>query len=196
MVCFLWTKQSVISFQIMPHVAEVTGGSTDFRKGVTIEEVRTLTSGLFDQPSMFGPALGGQSIEGSLSSYPSIGVKGEFDLIKHYPKSIAIIKEHTGMTPRQYLAGHVMGKLGMYGEDEYDSEQNDDGIEFGGGFLHLTPMQMAKFGQLYLQGGKQIQNSSNDERVVSENSIDASFTHHYTIRLSSSYAEERAEGKP
>ena len=40
----------------------------------------------------------------------------------------------------------------------------------------LTPMQMAKFGQLYLQGGRT--NPSTDERVISQKWIDASFAKH------------------
>mmetsp|Transcript_5707 Transcript_5707/g.8519 ORF Transcript_5707/g.8519 Transcript_5707/m.8519 type:complete len:184 (-) Transcript_5707:1095-1646(-) len=86
------------------------------------------------------------------------------------------------MTPRQYLDERVMGKLGV-GEDEYDWYQNEDGVERGGGGLELTPMQMAKFGQLYLQGGRT--SPSNDERVISEEWIDASFTHHSTTDWSS-----------
>ena len=53
----------------------------------------------------------------------------------------------------------------------------------GGGGMRLTPMQMAKFGQLYLQGGRT--SPSNDERVISEEWIDASFTHHSTTDWSS-----------
>jgi len=37
-------------------------------------------------------------------------------------------------------------------------------------------MQMAKFGQLYLQGGRS--NPSNDERLILQEWIDASFTQH------------------
>ena len=84
------------------------------------------------------------------------------------------------MTPRQYLAKHVMSKLGV-GEDEYDWIQNSvlghgSGIEPAFGFMILSPMQMAKFGQLYLQGGRT--NPSTDERVISQKWIDASFTEH------------------
>ena len=39
-------------------------------------------------------------------------------------------------------------------------------------------MQMAKFGQLYLQGGQT--NPSNDDRVISQEWIDASFTQYTT----------------
>ena len=70
-----------------------------------------------------------------------------------------------------------MGKLGI-GEDEYEWAQNAEGIELGFTGMHLTPIQMAKFGQLYLQGGRT--SPTNDERLISQEWIDATFTHHST----------------
>ena len=51
-------------------------------------------------------------------------------------------------------------------------------VERGFDGIQLTPMQMAKFGQLYLQGGGT--SLSNDERVISQEWIDASFTAYTT----------------
>eukprot|EP00984_Skeletonema_dohrnii_P008579 scaffold3169_cov117-Skeletonema_dohrnii-CCMP3373.AAC.9 len=162
--------------------ADVTDGSTDFRKGVTVEELLTMTSGLVDNHHQSSPH-GGQSLEGALS-YPDVDIelKGKWDYLINSNIFSYIIVELTGMTPRQYSAERVMGKLGV-GEDEYDWGQNDDGVEGGGGGMFLTPIQMAKFGQLYLQGGRT--SPSNDERVISEEWIDASFTHHSTTDWSS-----------
>mmetsp|Transcript_24338 Transcript_24338/g.37203 ORF Transcript_24338/g.37203 Transcript_24338/m.37203 type:complete len:413 (-) Transcript_24338:89-1327(-) len=157
--------------------ADVTDGSTEFRKNVTVEEMLTMTSGLITTPNnMWDPSWGGSSLEDSLS-YPDIGVKGEFSylLVSNIPSYI--IKERSGINPREYLAERVMDKLGI-GEDEYDWQQNDDGVEFGYHGLLLTPNQMAKFGQLYLQGGRI--DPSNDERLISQEWIDASFTQHAT----------------
>jgi len=157
--------------------ADVTDGSTDFRKNVTVEEMLTMTSGLITTLDNFwDPSWGGSSLEDSLS-YPEIGVKGEFSylLVSNIPSYI--IKERSGINPRQYLAERVMDKLGI-GEDDYDWQQNDDGVEFGYHGLKLTPNQMAKFGQLYLQGGRI--DPSNDERLISQEWIDASFTQHAT----------------
>ncbi|KAK1735405.1 beta-lactamase [Skeletonema marinoi] len=164
--------------------ADVTDGSTDFRKGVTVRELLTMTSGLIDNHRMSqGTTHGGQSLEGALS-YPDVDieVKGEWEYLINSNIFSYIIVELTGMTPRQFSAERVMGKLGV-GEDEYGWGQNDDGVEAGGGAMFLTPMQMAKFGQLYLQGGRT--SPSNDERVISEEWIDASFTHHSTTDWSS-----------
>jgi len=157
--------------------ADVTDGSTDFRKNVTIEEMLTMSSGLISPPnSMSDMTWGGSSLEDSLS-YPNVGVKGEFSYLGVSNIPSYIIKERSGMNPRQYLAENVMDKLGI-GEDEYNWQQNLDGVEFGYHGLELTPIQMAKFGQLYLQGGRT--NPSNNERLISQEWIDASFTQHAT----------------
>lgn len=149
---------------------------------VTVEEILTMTSGLVnnaEDPTGDDSCGGGCFLEDSLS-IPDIGVKGEFSylILSNIPSYI--IQERTGMTPRQYLAERVMVKLGV-GEDEYDWIQNSEfghgsGIETAFGFMFLTPMQLAKFGQLYLQGGRT--NPSTDERVISQKWIDASFTKH------------------
>ena len=152
---------------------DVSDESIDFRKNVTIEELLTMSSGLISPPNfMLDWSWGGSSLEDSLS-YPDIGVKGEFSYLATSNIPSYIIKERSGMNPREYLATHVMGKLGI-SEDEYEWQQNDDGMNFGYFGLELTPMQMAKFGQLYLQGGQT--NPSNDDRIISQEWIDASFT--------------------
>jgi hypothetical protein len=86
----------------------------------------------------------------------------------------------------------VMEKLGI-GEDEYDWMQNADGVENAYGDLFLTPMQMAKFGQLYLQGGRT--SPSNDDRVISQEWIDASFTK-YTTTNDTLWQEMGGEVEP
>ena len=176
--------------------SDVTDGSTDFRKGVTIEELLTMTSG-FVGPT-FEWAMGKisqeerdsrigrerSSLQGSLSS-PGIDtdMKGKWSYLAESNIPSYIILKLTGMTPRQYLDKQVMRKLGI-GEDEYDWMQNDSGeVESAFFGLYLTPMQMAKFGQLYLQGGRT--NPSNDERVISQEWIDTSFTQHTTTDYSS-----------
>ena len=170
--------------------ADVSDGSTDFRKGATVKELLTMTTGFMDPTMAWTKALaqgragyddmpkelGGQSLQGSLAD-PEIGAKGQYHYLQTSQIPSYIIMKRTGMTPRQYQAERVMEKLGI-GEDEYDWNQNDDGVERGFDGIHLTPMQMAKFGQLYLQGGRT--SPSNDERVISQEWIDASFTA-YTI---------------
>lgn len=138
-----------------------------------------MTSGLtssLEDPFGSENCYGGCTMANSLST-PGIGVKGEFSYLASSQIPSYIIKERSGMTPREYLEENVMDKLGI-GTDEYDWQQNGDGIEAGYHGLLLTPMQMAKFGQLYLQGGRT--NPSNDDRVISQEWIDASFTQYVT----------------
>jgi len=173
--------------------ADVTDGSTDFRKGITVEELLTMTSGFITNP---GFGAGGDSLEEALSFLDvDIEVKGKFAYVMRSMIPSYIIVKQTGMTPRQYLAKHVMGKLGI-SEDEYDWNQTADGVEEGGAAMFLTPMQMAKFGQLYLQGGRT--SPSNDERVISEEYIDATFTHHSTTDFSNfpHRSPRNADGQP
>ena len=170
--------------------ADVSDGSTDFRKGATVKELLTMTTGFVDPNLVWTnewlhgragvddmpPGLpGGDSLQASLA-VPKIGAKGQFHYLQTSQIPSYIIMKRTGMTPRQYQAERVTEKLGI-GEDEYDWEQIG-GVENAYGGLYLTPMQMAKFGQLYLQGGQT--SPSNDDRVISQEWIDASFTEHTT----------------
>ena len=89
--------------------ADVTDGSTDFRKGVTIEELLTMTSGLTNNFEGLLRSPGGESLQDSLS-FPDIGVKGKFDYLISSNIPSYIVIERTGMTPKQYLDSHVMRK--------------------------------------------------------------------------------------
>ena len=154
--------------------AEVTDGTVDFRKDVSVHEMLTMTSGLIP-PEVYsletmsalpedeyvaavqaylddgGVSGGGTSLSHSLA-YPAIGPKDEFHYLEGSQILSYVIKERSGMTPREYLAAKVMPALGIK-EDEYNWLQNEDGVEFAFHGLEATATQMAKFGQLYLQGG-------------------------------------------
>jgi CubicO group peptidase (beta-lactamase class C family) len=160
--------------------ADVNDGSTNFRKEVTVDELLTMTSGLATGCRMVEGVKGGNSLQEALS-WDDVAeeLKGEFRYNCDSQLMSYIITRRTGMTPRQYQADRgLMRKLGI-GEDEYDWVQNLDGVELGGGGLRFTPMQMAKLGQLYLQGGRA--SPSNDEHVVLQEWIDASFTRQTTM---------------
>lgn len=184
--------------------ADVVDGTVDFRKDVTVEEMLTMTSGLItppeDDPTKMDPSEmtlenlppgaieeelttgGGISLSDSLA-YPDIGTKGEFAYLGLSNILSYVIKEKSGMSPRQFLAENVMKKLGI-AEDEYNWLTNPDGMEFAYHGLELTALQMAKFGQLYLQNGqasptsllsKERSGAGNDNQVISKSWVDASF---------------------
>ncbi len=65
-------------------------------------------------------------------------------------------------------------------ESEYNWLQNENEVEFAFHGLELTPLQMVKFGQLYLQGGLSGPTTSDEQhrRLISQSWIDASFATH------------------
>jgi len=158
----------------------------DFRKAVTIFEMLTMSSGLISPPystdpdvaqeemmaAMDGGIAGGASAEGSLA-FPLIGEKGEFSYLGISNIMSYVILEKTGKTPRQYLAENVLPNLGIPDSD-INWWKNSDGVEYAYHGIELTPHQMAKFGQLYVQDGK----SSPDNQLISSDWVADSHTPH------------------
>ncbi|KAL7538631.1 hypothetical protein ACHAXR_009767 [Thalassiosira sp. AJA248-18] len=151
---------------------DVTDETLAFRKGVIVEEMLTMSSGLIS-PGRDG-TRGGSSLSDSLS-YPNIGTTGDFSYLGMSNILSYVIKERTGLTPRRYLRDNVMKQLAIL-ETDYRWQQNADGVELAFHGLRLTPIQMAKFGQLYLQGGRT--GPLFDEQLVSQSWINDSFTPH------------------
>lgn len=138
---------------------------TEIRKAITIEELLTMKSGFVD---VLGSNL--NTLEDMLAG--PMGVRGVFSYTQNNILGFVTL-EVTGLSPRQYLDQNVLPKLGI---DSGDIEwmQNSAGMEqvmFG---LELTLTQMAKFGQVYLQGGKA--GPSESSRVVSEGWVDESWS--------------------
>jgi len=96
-----------------------------------------------------------------------------------------VIQEKTGMSPRKYAAEKVFPALGM-NDSEIGWWQNQDGMEYSYHGLELTATQMAKFGQLYLQGGV----SSPDSHLISPKWVSIS-----TSPLVEKFYIENAEGQ-
>ena len=156
----------------------VADGTLEFRKNITLEEILTMTSGLVGDPLTFefgeSGALGGDSLSKALAE-PSIGKKGVNTYLSTSNILSYVIFESTGMTPREYLAKNVLPHLGIK-NSEIDWEENADGMQTAFHGIKLTTHQMAKFGQFYLQLGKT--GSLDNDHVVSQSWIDASFTAH------------------
>ncbi|KAL9179786.1 hypothetical protein ACHAXT_007756 [Thalassiosira profunda] len=168
----------------------------DARKNITVHEMLTMSSGLHtpaaqsidkmlelseeEVPATLEALLndggitgGGTSLSHSLA-FPDTGVTGEFHYLGSSQILSYVITERSGMTPREYLAAKVMPALGIK-EDEYNWLQNADGVELAFHGLEVTAMQMAKFGQLYLQGGQ----SKPGHQIISRSWVNAdSFQQH------------------
>ncbi|EJK48248.1 hypothetical protein THAOC_32971, partial [Thalassiosira oceanica] len=154
----------------------------DFRKAITIEEMVSMTSGLqaivFDSEAFtFVNMDDWDHIEPGLKqtiAMPSIGERGEYSYLGISSILGFVILEVSGLTPRQYLDQNVLPKLGIDSSDIVWLQNPASGMENVFGGLELTPTQMAKFGQLYLQGGKA--GPLESSRVVSEEWVDRSWT--------------------
>jgi CubicO group peptidase (beta-lactamase class C family) len=132
-----------------------------FKKNITIYDLLTMTSGLvnpaYEQMDAYVQSFfpGGDGGGGSLSdslAYLDIVEKGIFSYVDASNILSYVIKEKTGMSPREYSVAKVLPSLGMT-DSEIGWWKNADGMEFGYHGLELTATQMAKLGQLYLQGG-------------------------------------------
>lgn len=97
--------------------------------------------------------------------------EGKFDYLGFGNILGYIVKEKTGgMTPKEYADKHIFPYLGI-GEDSYEWSANTDGVHYTRNGLHLTATQMAKWAQLYLQGGV---SNTEGHRVVSKEWIEFS----------------------
>ena len=120
-----------------------------FRPEVTVEHLLTMTSGV--QFNEIG-AISGNDWLNSFLNAPVSGKPGaafQYNSMNTYVLS-AIVTERTGMTLAEYLEPRLFQPLGI---TKYLWETCPKGITKGGWGLFLSPEDMAKLGQLYLQRG-------------------------------------------
>ncbi len=161
---------------------DVTDGSEDFRKNVTIKEMLTMTSGLVPPSDalisfFLGTSLtsmGGSSLSDSLA-YPGIGEKGKVTYLALSNILSYVILKISGKTPGNLLAERVMPHFGIQ-VDDYGWTKNADGLENAFIGMEVTPAMMLKFGQLYIQKG--LAGPYEEQRVVSQRWVEDSFTRH------------------
>ena len=175
----------------------VTDGSEDFRKNVTIEELLTMTSGFYDPMDapisfLLGTSEGGSSLSDSLA-YPSIdiGEKGKVTYLSLSNILSYVIFKVTGKTPGELLAEMVMPHLGIQVND-YVWSKNSDGLETAFTGMEVTPIMLAKLGQLYMQKG--LAGPYEEQRVVSQDWVEATFTRHSRLYSNSYPLLNRLEG--
>jgi CubicO group peptidase (beta-lactamase class C family) len=77
----------------------------------------------------------------------------------------AIVHRATGLGLLEYLRPRLLEPLGI---DDASWEKSPQGIEAGGWGLSITTEQLAKFGQLYLDGGRW-----NDTQIIPRQWVDA-----------------------
>lgn len=84
-----------------------------------------------------------------------------------------IISKVTGQPAREFARDNLFSHLGI---TDWDWENRPDGISIGGWGLNLRPVDMLRFGQLYLKKGHW-----NNQQVIAETWIDESTFPHYQL---------------
>jgi len=122
------------------------------KKAITIRHALTMTAGLnptddtltrwMEHPDWFAYTL-----EQPMEWKP--GEKFAYDTGLTHLLS-GVISKATGMTTKEFADKYLFGPLGI---TNYKWDTDTKGFYGGGHLLYLTPRDMAKFGQLYLQHG-------------------------------------------
>ncbi len=121
-----------------------------FLAELTVKDALMMSDGMAPDPT--GPVVLDSNWARKFLSLPIInepGTKFLYNSAGTYMLS-AIVSKVTGQTVLDYLKPRLFGPLGITGEDWETSPQ---GANTGGWGLRLKTEDMAKFGQLYLQGG-------------------------------------------
>jgi CubicO group peptidase (beta-lactamase class C family) len=131
------------------------------KQAMTIEHLLTMTSGL-DWPETAASYSSSQNVMnemmrsadwvGFVLDRPMAAAPGAtFNYSSGASHLLsAIVQEATGMRTFAFAREYLFEPLGI---SHVSWPSDPDGIAFGAGGLRLTPRDMAKFGQLYLQGG-------------------------------------------
>lgn len=150
---------------------EFLEGTTGQRKAqITIEDLLTMRSGLETTSNRnYGKwVLSDNWVEFALNQ-PMIASPGTDMLYSTGSTHLlsAILAQSSGMDTKQYAQESLASPLGF--SLSYWS-QDPQGIYFGGNNLEMTPRQMMRFGQLYLNGGR-----FGDSQVLSRQWVEESF---------------------
>lgn len=137
-------------FELMPEYFDDDLG----KRAITLRDVLTMRTGLeFNNEEDTGPFLysSGSSVWNVLRRRLVSEPGTSFYYHDANPQlASGLIERVTGVTPEAYAEEHLFGPLGIR---EYQWEMHGDGLNFGAFGLWLRPRDMAKIGQLMLQGG-------------------------------------------
>jgi CubicO group peptidase (beta-lactamase class C family) len=158
--------------------------NASYIKNITVEELLTMTSGCKGREGyelfsarMKERTFGGGNLTNSLN-YPDCSnpsSKKEFNYVEDNTLSY-IIYQRSGMMPQDFASKHLMPFLGMLNET-WSWEVNLDGIAYANAGFSTTTVNLAKFGQLYLQNGF----ASVSKQVVPQSWVEQSTTSHVKI---------------
>ena len=173
----------------------MTFSNVDERKEqMTVDDLLTMQSGLpWDETS--APFSSPANDVWQLNFNSSGGVQFTLDQpMEHNPGEYfhyntgashvlsGIVQAATGMTSLEFAAENLFSPLGI---SPYYWPHDMKGVTFGGFDLQLRPLDMAKFGYLFLNKG-----SWDGEQIVSEDWVTESTTTVTTLSTSSGYARQ------
>jgi len=160
-------KQGVIEnldqpiLELLPDYAHLLTGA---KAQITLRHLLTMMSGLkwvdFGAGSSFDRMAAASDSVAFILGEPMVSEPGETFFYNTGSSHLlsAIIHHNTGMTIAQYAEKNLFGPLGI---EDYEWRAHPDGINQGGWRLFLRPLDMVKFGQLYLDEG-----AWNGEQVI------------------------------
>lgn len=136
--------------QYLPRVSELTDSRW---QQITIWDLLTHTSGIYSTDSeLWNDWRASENWLEYIYALPIVSTPGEtFSYSTGNTHLLsAILQEATGMTAREYAQEVLFTPLDM---DSADCESDPQGISDGGNGFSMNVYDMAKFGQLYLNGG-------------------------------------------
>jgi len=143
----------------------------DDKAAITIEDLLSMRSGLESTSSRnYGAWVQSRDWVRYVLSRPLVAEPGSRMIYSTGSTHLlsAILTKVTGMSTLEFARKHLAGPLGI----SLPAWMRDpQGIYFGGNEMLLAPRDMAKIGELYLQGG-----ALDGRRIVPERWVEASFT--------------------
>ena len=128
-------------------------GAVASKRRITVRDLLTMQAGLVWEPIVPLDLVTWQHVVDDVLALP---VTFEPHTLFNYSTGLvhlfsAILTEVSGQTTCQFACEHLFTPLGI--APEYWGV-DADGIHTGGWFMYFTPRELARFGQLYLQGGE------------------------------------------
>jgi CubicO group peptidase (beta-lactamase class C family) len=164
----------------LPSVDWNAVASAEEKKTITLAQMLSMSSGLQAPCLSYGAQ---DTVEAVLSS-PTFadGEVGSFNYLCSGSILSYVIYQQTGKTPLAYAREVLFPTLGINDDVVWTPTHGSDGIQESGHGLVLGPTDLAKLGQLYLQGG--VTGGSSSAQLISADFVNASVTNHLTSPMS------------
>lgn len=155
--------------RVLDFFPDISISNNDSRKeAITLHHLLSMTTGMEwnDLIDIWGMVVANDSVEYVLSKPMAANPGAEYNYNTGASQLLsAIIQKTTGLSTLEFALKYLFKPLGIE-ESDVIWMAGSDGINFGGIGLFLTPRNMAKFGQLYLNNG-----TWNSNQIISKDWI-------------------------